>query len=150
MFGFLRRLFSAGRRPARSVDPHEAAAALLVEAALADGVYANMESDMIALILLESFGFDAARADALLQRGETLAEAAVGAHAFTKQVKSLPLTQRIALIEGLYRVALADGDRCPYEDAFVRHVASLLHIDDVARAGARRVAEARVAMDKKI
>ncbi|MEO0753420.1 MAG: TerB family tellurite resistance protein, partial [Pseudomonadota bacterium] len=42
-----------------AVDPHEAAVALMVEAALSDGIYANLESDMIAEILIESFGFDA-------------------------------------------------------------------------------------------
>ncbi len=150
MFNSLKRLFSgAPERADDSHDPHEAAAALLVEAALADGIYANMESDMIAMILLESFDFDAERADALLRRGEVLAENATGAHQFTKHVKRLAITERIAVIEGLYRVALADGDRCPYEDAFIRHVASLLHVDDVARAGARREAEARVTIDKR-
>jgi len=150
MFNSLKRFFAGDAGGSEdAIDPHEAAAALLVEAALADGIYANMESDMIAMILLESFDFDAGRADALLRRGEFLAEGAVGAHQFTRHVKRLAITQRVAVIEGLYRVALADGDRCRYEDAFVRHVASLLHVDDVARAGARREAEARVAMDKK-
>ena len=150
MFDSLKRLFSGPGEPAEeAVDPHEAAAALLVEAALADGIYANMESDMIAMILLESFDFDAEKADELLRRGEFLAEGAIGAHQFTKHVKRLPITERVAVVEGLYRVALADGDRCPYEDAYIRHVASLLHVDDVARAGARREAEARVAIDKR-
>ncbi|NBC21530.1 MAG: TerB family tellurite resistance protein [Alphaproteobacteria bacterium] len=150
MFNSLKRLFSGSDDTGEdAVEPHEAAAALLVEAALADGIYADMESDMIAMILLESFDFDAGQADELLRRGEFLAEGAIGAHQFTKRVKSLPITERVAVIEGLYRVALADGDRCPYEDAYIRHVSSLLHVDDVARAGARREAEARVAMDKK-
>jgi uncharacterized tellurite resistance protein B-like protein len=47
------------------------------------------------------------------------------------------------VIEGLYRVALSDGERSDEEDAFIRHVASLLYVDDVARAGARQRAEAR-------
>ncbi|MEL6286430.1 MAG: TerB family tellurite resistance protein [Pseudomonadota bacterium] len=127
-----------------AVDPHEAAVALMVEAALSDGIYANLESDMIAEILIESFGFDAARTDTLMQRGELLAEEAIGAHQFTKLVKTLPQTERIAVIEGLYRVALADGDKCKFEEAYIRHVASLLHVDDVNRANARKRAETRI------
>lgn len=147
MFDSLKRLFSGEPERDEAVDPHEAAAALLVEAALADGVYANMESDMIAMILLESFDFDADKADALLARGEILAEESIDSHQFTKHVKKLPPDEREAIIEGLFRVALADGDKCPYEDAYIRHVASLLHVDDVRRALARKRAEERLARD---
>lgn len=143
MFEAIRKMFAREPQPDEVMDPHEAAAALLVEAALADGIYANMESDTIAEILLESFDFDAERVDTLIQRGELLAEEAIGAHQFTLHVKRLPLAKRVAIIEGLFRVALADGDRCPYEDAYIRHVASLLHVDDVSRAQARKSAEAR-------
>ncbi|MEM9739052.1 MAG: TerB family tellurite resistance protein [Pseudomonadota bacterium] len=147
MFDSIKRMFSGEPERDEAVDPHEAAAALLVEAALADGVYANMESDMIAMILLESFDFDAERVDALLAKGELLAEEAIGSHEFTKHVKKLPLTEREAIIEGLFRVAMADGDKCPYEDAYIRHVASLLHVDDVRRAHARKRAEVRLSRD---
>lgn len=147
MFDAIKRFFSAEPIPDEAMDPHEAAAALLVEAALADGIYANMESDMIAMILLESFNFDADRVDELLNRGEMLAEEATGSHQFTKHVKRLPLSERVAIIEGLFRVAFADGEKCPYEDAYIRQVASLLHIDDVSRAQARKRAEERSAGD---
>lgn len=147
MFESIKRLLSGEPERDEAMDPHEAAAALLVEAALADGIYANMESDMIAMILLESFDFDAARVDDLIQRGEMLAEESVGSHQFTKHVKRLPLDERIAIVEGLFRVAMADGEQCPYEEAYIRQVASLLHVDDVSRAGARKSAEARLGGD---
>lgn len=145
MFDAFKRMFGSGEpKHDSAVDPHEAAVALMVEAALADGIYANLESDMIAEILIESFGFDADRTDHLMTRGELLAEEAIGAHQFTKEVKTLPEGERIAVIEGLYRVALADGDRCKFEEAYIRHVASLLHVDDVSRAHARKRAETRL------
>lgn len=139
MSGFFSRLFG-GREvaPTRDLDPYEAAAALLVEAALVDGIYANLESDMVAELLVTSFSMDAARADEVLKRGEELAENATDAHALTRHVKKLPEAERTALIEGLYRVSLADGEACKFEDAYIRHVASLLHIDDVTRAHARK------------
>jgi len=145
MAGFFQKLFN--REPkapsAGLIDPEVAAAALLVEAALVDGIYADIESDQIALILLESFDFDADRADAVLAEGEVLAEEAVDAHQFTKHVKKLPMDQRLKIIEGLYMVVLADGEKCAIEDAFVRHISSLLHIEDIPRAAARKRAEAR-------
>ncbi len=149
MFDGLKQLFGAGRARGErdTLDPYTAASALLVEAALVDGVYANMESDMIAEILLDSFPLDAQRVDQLIRDGERHAEGAISAHQFTKHVKTLPLDERAKVVEGLYRVALADGERCPYEDAFIRHVASLLHVDDMRRARARQAAEARVASE---
>lgn len=125
------------------MDPHLAAAALLVEAALVDGVYVNIESDMIAEILLEAFELEADQVDALISEGETLAEEAVDSFNFTRHVKKLPMESRVKMVEGLYRVALSDGERSDEEDAFIRHVASLLYVDDVSRAGARQRAEAR-------
>ncbi len=112
--------------------------ALLVEAALSDGLYANIESDVIAEILLEAFGYDPSKADGLLAEGEALSEAATGSQEFTRHVKKLPLAERISVIEALYRVIFADGEKSDVEEAYVRHVAGLLYVDDVSRAQARR------------
>ena len=143
MAGFFSRLFGGSRPepPVRDLDPYEAAAALLVEAALVDGVYANLESDMIAEILVTSFNMNADRADEVLQRGEQIAEEATDTHALTRHVKTLSQGERAGVIEGLYRVSFADGEACKYEESFVRHVASLLHVDDVTRAHAKKRAE---------
>jgi uncharacterized tellurite resistance protein B-like protein len=144
MMNSLKKLFTP-RTPAELPMPAEVAVgALLVEAALVDGVYVNIESDMIAEILLESFEFDAARADAVLAEAETLAEEAVGSHQFTRHAKKLALTNRIKVVEAIYRVILSDGERSDVEEAYVRHVAGLLHVDDVSRAQARQRAEARI------
>jgi uncharacterized tellurite resistance protein B-like protein len=144
MMKSLKNLFTP-KTPAELPMPAEVAVgALLVEAALVDGVYVNIESDMIAEILLESFEFDAARADAVLAEAETLAEEAVGSHQFTKHAKRLALTNRIKVVGAIYRVILSDGERSDVEEAYVRHVAGLLHVDDVSRAQARQRAEARI------
>ncbi|MAN66480.1 TerB family tellurite resistance protein [uncultured Hyphomonas sp.] len=145
MMNALKNFFRQKTPAEKPMDPQVAAAALLVEAALSDGVYVNIESDMIAEILLEAFKFDADKADAVLAEGEALAEEAVGSHQFTKHVKKLPVEERVSIIEGLYRVALADGEKSDIEDAYIRHVASLLHIDDISRAQARQAAEKRIA-----
>ena len=149
MIGFFKRMFgsSVAAVPTRDVDPHLAAATLMVEAALADGVYANIESDRIAMILLESFDFDAAKVDAILEEAEQLADSMTDTYSMTSQAKLLPQAERIGVIEGLYLVSLADGERCAFEDAYIRHVASLIHVDDVARARAKQRAEARHAAE---
>ena len=62
MLEALKRWFSGRPAPVdRDLDPQVAAAALLVEAALVDGVYANLESCM-------SMTFAAPRPDSALNR----------------------------------------------------------------------------------
>lgn len=145
MMGFFKGLFgaNASTAPVRDLDPHLAATALMVDAALADGVYANLESDRIAMILLESFNFEADKVDAMLEKAEEIADGATDTYAMTSRAKTLPTSERLAIIEGLYLISLADGERCAFEDAYIRNVASLLHIDDVSRAKARQSAEAK-------
>ena len=144
MMDRIKRLLTPKTPAEQTMPPYVAVTALLVEAALVDGLYVNIESDMIAEILLESFDFDAAKADAVLAEAETLAEEAVGSHQFTKHAKKLALADRIKVVEAIYRVILSDGERSDVEEAYVRHVAGLLHVDDVSRAQARQRAEARV------
>ncbi len=125
----------------RTEDPKTAAAALLVETALSDGIYADIEEARILSVLQSTFGIEEDEAKTILEEAEDLAEQATGAHQYTKLVKSLKEEDRIRFIEGLYYVSFADGEKCPYEDAFVRHVASLLHVQDRDRAEARKRAE---------
>lgn len=143
MMDRIKRLLTPKTPAEQSMPPYVAVTALLVEAALVDGVYVNIESDMIAEILVEAFAFDADKADALLAEAETLAEEAVGSHQFTKHAKKLTMAERVQVVEAMYRVILADGERSDLEDAYARHVSGLLHVDDVQRAEARRRAEAR-------
>ena len=146
MINMLKRMFGssvAAAAPVRDIDPHLAAATLMVEAALADGVYANIESDRIAMILLESFNFDADRVDKILEEAEELADSLTDTYSMTSRAKTLSEVERLGIIEGLYLVSLADGERCAFEDSYIRHVASLIHVDDVSRAKARKGAEAR-------
>ena len=143
MFRFLSRLFSSdlSSAPVRNIEKYDAAVALLVEAATVDGIYSNLEEDMILKLITDSFEVEPDEAPQMLERAEQLANDAVDAHALTRHAKKFDEAERASLIEAMYRVALADGEACKFEQAFVRHVASLLHIDDVTRAKARRRAE---------
>lgn len=142
---FIKRIFAKTEHEARpETDPHVAATALLVEAALADGIYADCEEDIILDTLKVAFEMDAEKARNVLNQAEELAETAVDHHRFTKVVKTcLSEQERVALIEQLWSVALADGEKSPFEDAFVRRIAPLLGIDDRERVFARSRAEAK-------
>ncbi len=145
MFEALKKMMRGnGQAETRSeLDPHVAATALLVEAALSDGIYAEIEAEEIHHILMAAFKLEAEDAARMLARAETLAENAADHHQFTKVVKScLPGPERIALVEHLWRVALADGEKSHLEDSFIRRVAPLLAVSDRERVLARSRAEA--------
>jgi uncharacterized tellurite resistance protein B-like protein len=145
MFDSLKHLFEPGRGDTHpELDPHVAATTLLVEAALADGIYADCEQDRIRDILGAAFSLDAARVERILDQAESLAETAIDHHRFTKVVKAcLAKQERIALLEQLWLVVLADGEKSPFEDAFIRRIGPLLAVDDRERVFARKRAEAR-------
>jgi len=142
---FLKKIFGAKATSSNpEINPHVAATALLVEAALADGIYADCEQDQILETLAAAFKLEGDEAKIILDKAEELAETAVDHHRFTKVVKTcLSEQERVALIEELWMVALADGEKSPFEDAFVRRIAPLLGIDDRERVFARSRAEAK-------
>ena len=128
-----------------SDDLYEArvsATALLVEAALADGIYADIESDMITAMVTDTFGLDAKSTAKLIDDAEQRAEASVDHHRFTRVVKTLPLAEREKFIESLWRVVFADGEEDAFEEAFVRKIADLVAVDPrIARLARKRVRE---------
>ncbi|MBO6766043.1 TerB family tellurite resistance protein [Maricaulis sp.] len=146
MFESIKRLFTAETGESHpELDPHVAATALLVEAALADGIYADCEQDQIRAILSAAFSMPEDKAARVLEQAESLAETAVDHHSFTKVVKAcLDKQERVALVEQLWRVALADGEKSPFEDAFIRRITPLLAVGDRERVFARSRAEAHM------
>jgi uncharacterized tellurite resistance protein B-like protein len=144
MWGALRRLFgglNGAGPPAEKLDEARVCAtALLVEAALSDGIYAMVEAEQIREIIRASFGVSEATAARIIDEAEARAERAVDHHGFTKVVKRLPLEERERLVDSLWRVVYADGEETPDEEAMVRKLADLLHVDPRASRLARRKA----------
>ena len=138
MFDSIAALFRQETTPAEVISGPLALAAILVEAARRDGDYAAAERDAILRILQREEGLNDAGAAALLNEAEAAQEAAVDLFRFTHALKeSTPFEDRIAIIEDLWDVILADGVRDNSEDGLVRSVCGLLGIPDRESALAR-------------
>lgn len=136
---FLKSLFDAGKKSGEPAgDPHIAVASLLVEAALADEVYADKEKSLILKLLTSEFGVSVEDAPRILVEAEKQQAEAVDLFRFSREVKSLPQAEKVKLIECLWRVVLCDGDKDTWEDMLVRRVASLIHVEDVESGLARQ------------
>ena len=138
----LRRLTAPDPERLPEPDARLALAALMVRVARADGHYAPEEISRIDRVLMRHHGLDAWGAEALRKEAEDLESEAPDTVRFTRALKdAVPLEERMAVVEALWSVALADGARDEEEDGLLRLVANLLGINDRDSALARQRAE---------
>ena len=124
-------------------DARLAIAALLVRVAQSDNDYASTEIKKIERVLAKRYNLDEAQSIDLRKKGEELEQEAPDTVRFTRAIKdAVTYSDRSSVIEALWEIALADGERDIEEDALLRLVANLLGISDVESASARkRIAE---------
>ncbi len=126
-------------------DARLAAAALLIEASLADGAEQAVETAVIERLVRERFGLSHADAEALVARGRAAAHDAVDLVRQTRALKQvLDAEDRVEILVALWQVVLADGALDGFEETLVRRVAGLLYVTDGERARARRLAADRL------
>jgi len=138
----LRRLLAP--TPERLPDPEAklALCALLVRIARSDGSYSDAERAQIDAVIGGTFALVPAAAAMTRAEAEVLETEAPDTVRFTRALKeAVAYDDRIALVEGMWRVVLADGERHDGEEALMRLVANLLGISDVDSALARQRAE---------
>lgn len=145
MLDRLLKMLNEGDAPSalQPAEEREALAAILVAAARADGDYAEAERRRIDRILGARFGLSPWTAAELRQEGERAEATSAGLHRFTLAVKkAVPFEERIGVIEAVWEVAYADGERAAEEAGLMRQLARLLHVPDRDVGLARqRVAE---------
>jgi uncharacterized tellurite resistance protein B-like protein len=115
-----------------------AVAALLVEAAGADGDFDARERTVIAGLLERRFGLSPADAARLLQSGEREVAESAQLFGFTRIINErLSPAKRVELFEMLWEVAYADGVLDALEDALLRRLGGLIDVSDHERGAAR-------------
>ena len=141
---FLRRLTAPAPERLPEPDAQIALAALLVRVARADDDYAAAEVARIDRILSRRYGLDPRDAAGVRLRAEALEAEAPDTVRFTRALKdAVPYEERAGVIEAMWEVALADGERDSEEDALVRLVAPMLGVEDQDSARARQRVVAR-------
>ncbi|WP_425409285.1 TerB family tellurite resistance protein [Hyphococcus sp.] len=146
----LDKLFDRFRQETSAPETQEidalqlAFAALLVEAARADEVYARHEIAIIDRALKSKFGLNDEGAAALRTKAESVQENATDIQRFTRIAKEMSNNEKISLIEEIWEIILSDGDRDSFEDTLVRRICGLIYVDDRASGEARHRVEARL------
>ncbi|MEM9434775.1 MAG: TerB family tellurite resistance protein [Pseudomonadota bacterium] len=132
-------LSSDSTQPLPEPDAHLAMAALLVRLARSDGDYAEVEMDKISDLLAQKYGLSDSEALQLREDAEALEADAPDTVRFTRAIKDgVSYEERSTVIETLWELVLADGDRNHEEDGLIRLVAPLLGVNDRDSALARQ------------
>ena len=138
---FISRLTQPQPAPLADDDARLALTALLVRIARSDNDYADAEKARIDRITARRYGLSPFEATALRARAEELEAEAPDTVRFTRAIKdAVPYEDRRAVVEALWSVVLADGERAKEEDSLLRLVASLLGVNDRDSALARQKA----------
>ncbi len=130
--------------PLPDADARLALTALLVRIARADGDYSAAEVERINRILVTRYELSPFEAAKLRADAETLESEAPDTVRFTRAIKdAVPYEERVGVIEALWDVVLADGERDTEEDALLRLVAPLLGVNDRDSNLARQKVQSR-------
>ncbi|MEZ6029660.1 MAG: TerB family tellurite resistance protein [Hyphomonadaceae bacterium] len=137
---FFKRMLRASE-PAelRQDDARAAITAVLVMAARADGVYDEAEREVVDKALMQRFALGMEDARALRAQGEEAESESIDIYQFTKAIRTaIPHEDRIAIVEALWSVVLADGERDPHEDSLMRQLVDRLGLSPMDSALARQ------------
>ena len=134
----LRRLTADEPEKLPDPDARVALAALLVRLARSDGDYADVEIAQIDQSLMARYNMGPVQAASLRAEAETLEAEAPDTVRFTRAIKdAVAYDDRVAVIEAMWRVVMADGVRDDEEDSMMRMTASLLGVTDQDSHAAR-------------
>ena len=103
-------------------------AALLIHTAKIDESYEEKEKDIIKKTLIE-LGAESSNIDKLISEATIIEENSNQILDFTKEVKNAPDSDKIRIIESLWRIIYSDDRADMYETNLMRRLAGLLYID---------------------
>lgn len=118
----------------QSTEKHDplrlATAAVLLDAAYADGAFSPVEDKDLASFLAGQFQLDPDDTRELIEAAEELRRRTIDHFALTNYVrKNTPLAERIEIVKTMWRMVYSDGKLTDYEGYLVRKLADLLGLE---------------------
>ena len=103
-------------------------AALLIHVAKIDENYEDKEKEIIKKTLIE-LGASSSNIDKLISDASVIEENSNQILNFTREVKNAPESDKIRIIESLWKIIYSDDNADIYETNLMRRLAGLLYID---------------------
>jgi uncharacterized tellurite resistance protein B-like protein len=117
-----------GKNIVSDVKSYTNIAALLIHVAKIDENYENKEKEIIKKTLIE-LGAASANVDKLISDASVIEENSNQILNFTREVKNAPESDKIRIIESLWKIIYSDNNADMYETNLMRRLAGLLYID---------------------
>jgi uncharacterized tellurite resistance protein B-like protein len=109
-------------------DSYSKIAALLIHAAKIDENYEDKERGIIKKTLIE-LGAESSGIDRLISDAAIIEEKSNQILDFTREIKNAPDSDKVKIIESLWRIIYSDNSADAYETNLMRRLAGLLYID---------------------
>ena len=103
-------------------------AALLIHAAKIDENYEDKEKEIIRKTLIE-LGATISNIDKLIADASVIEKNSNQILSFTREVKNAPESDKIRIVESLWKIIYSDDNADMYETNLMRRLAGLLYID---------------------
>ena len=108
-------------------------ASLLIHAAKIDEIYTNKEKDIIRKTLFE-LGADGTNIEEIMSNATIIEENSNQILEFTREIKSIPDSDKIKIIESLWKIIYSNNNADMYETNLMRRLSGLLYIDNKTMA----------------
>ena len=109
-------------------DSFSKIAALLIHAAKIDEAYEDKEKSIIKKTLIE-LGAESSSIDKLISNAVIIEKNSNQILDFTKEVKNTPESDKVKIVESLWRIIYSDNSADVYETNLMRRLSGLLYID---------------------
>ena len=103
-------------------------ASLLIHTAKIDENYTKKEEDIIKKTLID-LGANSSLVDNIVSRATVIEENSNQILDFTKEIKSLDYSDKIKIVESLWKIIYSNNDADMYETNLMRRLSGLLYID---------------------
>ena len=137
---------AGGASPALSDHQKQlAVAALLIEVAMADHQFSDVELNNLSVILARKFTLSREQLDELISLAKNETNRATSLHQFTQLISQYcGDEEKFKLMIAMWEMAYADGNLDKYEDYIIRKVADLIYVPHSEFIRAKSLVKARL------
>ena len=121
-------MFFKKKRPDDNLEDLVKVTALLIHAAKIDENYSDKEEEIVKKTLIE-FGADKKNLEKIIEKAKKAEANSVQILDFTKEVKNMSNTDKIKIVETLWRIIYSNKEADIYETNLMRRLEGLLYID---------------------
>lgn len=129
---FFKKIFKTEESEKPTIDDKtstKACIALLLETSMADEVLDESELQALKNTLQKDFQIDEDEIDELINLAKENVQDSTSLYEFTRDINdNFDATERVKLIESMWKIAYADGNIDKYEEHIIRKVSNLIYV----------------------